>query len=232
MPQKEKSEVREEKESKRKVAIPGEAIASGNDYLPGEGTRRVGDDIIAGKFGLADISGRLVKVIPLSGSYIPRLGNIVIGRVNDISFNGWIMDINAPSASFLSTSEYSRFVRGDLAEYCNIGDMVVCQVIEIKRKGIDLSVKGQGLGKLENGMIIHINSNKVPRVIGKEGSMIKIIKQETNCDIIVGQNGVIWISGRNIEDELKAKEAVLYVVSKSFVEGLTDKVKLWFEEKK
>jgi len=220
-------EVKEEK--KREITIPGEKIVSGKEYLPGDGTRRENDDIVAGRFGLADISGRLVRVIPLSGIFMPRLGNVIIGRVVDITFNGWIIDMNAPYLAFLSLMEFSRYVRGDLTEHMDIGDMVVAKVYAIKHKGIDLTVKSRGLGKLEGGMIIYINSNKVPRVIGREGSMIKLIKDNTNCEIVVGQNGVVWISGDNVENELKAKEAIMFVVNKSYVGGLTEKVKEYFE---
>lgn len=221
-----------EEHKKREVAIPGEKIVSGRDYLPGEGTRREGEDIVAEKYGLADISGRLVKVIPLSGAYIPRPGNVVIGRVTDITFNGWLMDIRAPYSSFLPVSEVSRFVKGDLSEYYDIGDMIAVKIDNVKAKGVDLTAKLRGLGKLERGMIIFINSNKVPRVIGREGSMINLIKENTGCDIVVGQNGIVWIGGESVEAELEAKDAILFVVSKSFVEGLTEKVEKYFQEKK
>lgn len=216
----------------REIVIPGETVKSGEDFLPGEGTRRDGKHIIAVKFGLKDEQDRLVKVIPLSGIYMPRRGNLVIGKVNDISFNGWMMDINAPYSSFLPLAECPRFFRtDDLAEYFDIGDMIACKVESIKRKGIDLTIKGKGLGKLEGGMIININSNKVPRVIGKEGSMVKIIKDATGCDITVGQNGIVWIRGEAVDNELIAKEAINYITANSFINGLTDKVKEWLDKK-
>ncbi len=225
-------EEREGKKKKREIAIPGEKIVSGKEYLPGDGTVREKDDIVARRFGLADISGRLVKVIPLSGIYMPRVGNIVIGRVEDVTFNGWILDLKSPYSSFLSVSECPRYIKGDLTEYYDIGDVLACKVVSVKHKSIDLTIKDRGLGKLDKGLIIHINSNKVPRVIGREGSMIKMIKDETGCEITVGQNGVVWISGSKVEDELKAKEAVLFVANKSYIEGLTDKVKKFFEGKR
>lgn len=222
-----------EEGKKRKVVIPGEVISSGEDYLPGDWTRKEGKEIIATKFGLVDESGRLIRIIPLSGTYIPRRGNVVIGRVVDLTFNGWIMDINAPYQAFLSLMECPRFFnKNDLSEYFDVGDIVCSKVWSIKHRGIDLTVKSRGLGKLEDGMIIYINSNKVPRVIGKEGSMIKIIKDETNCDIVVGQNGVIWIKGNKVEDELLAKEAIAYISGNSFVDGLTEKMKEWVTERK
>jgi len=222
----------EEETKKREIAIPGEKIVSGKDYLPGDGTRRVGEEIIASKYGLIDVSGRIVKVIPLSGIYMPRAGNVVIGRVTDATFNGWLMDIKAPYSSFLPVSEVQRFIRGDLTEYYDIGDMIVCKIDGVKPRGIDLTTKIHGLGKLEGGMIIFVNSNKVPRIIGREGSMIRLIKEKTGCDITVGQNGIIWIKGNKVEDELYAKKAINFVVNRSFTSGLTEKVEKWFGEQK
>jgi len=223
----------EETKEKRELVVPGEAIVSGNDYLPGEWTKREGSDIVALRFGLADKSGRLVKIIPLSGTYMPRKGNVVIGKVLDITFNGWLIDIDAPYSSFLPLTECSKFVnKNDLSECYDIGDMLAVKVLAVKRKGIDLTAKGKNLGKLEEGMIIQVNSNKVPRVIGKEGSMINLIKKESNCDITVGQNGIIWIRGEKVEDELFAEKAILFVTEKSFIEGLTDKTKEWLEKNK
>lgn len=219
--------------NKRDIAIPGEIIASGSECLPGEWTKREGNDIVALRFGLADNSGRLVKIIPLSGTYIPRKGNVAVGRVTDITFNGWLIDIDAPYSSFLPITECSKFVnKNDLSECYGIGDMVAVKVLSVKRKGIDLTAKGRNLGKLEEGMIIQINSNKVPRVIGKEGSMINLIKKESDCDITVGQNGIIWVKSNKIENELFAQKAILFVTEKSFIEGLTEKTKEWFEKEK
>jgi exosome complex component RRP4 len=62
--------------------------------------------------------------------------------------------------------------------------------------------------------------------------MVNLIKNETGCNITIGQNGLISISGSKIEDELLAKKAVLFVTEKSFIEGLTDEVKKWFVKEK
>src|SRR4030042_470971 len=217
----------------RKVVIPGEVIFEGDDYLPGEGTEKRGKEIVAVRFGLAEESKNLVKVIPLSGVYIPRRGNVVIGKVENVTFNGWVIDINTAEGAFLSLMEVPRYVNKDeLREVMDIGDMVIAKIYSINKRGIDLTVKLKGLGKLEAGLIISINSNKVPRVIGREGSMISLIKDETNCRITVGQNGLIWISGNKVEDELFAKKAILYVTENSSSSGLTDEMKKWFEENK
>lgn len=221
-----------EKEA-RKVVIPGEIIAEGNEYLPGEGTEKQGTGIVALRYGLSEESNKLVKVIPLSGVYQPRRGNVVIGVVENVTFNGWVVNINTAQNAFLPLSEYPRYVNKDeVGEVMGIGDVIVAKIFSINQRGIDLTMRLKGLGKIDRGMILKINPNKVPRVIGKEGSMISMIKDETKCRITVGQNGLIWIDGDKIEDEIFAKKAINFITEKSFVSGLTEEVKKWFEEGK
>ena len=208
----------------RKLVIPGETIISGDEYLPGDFTRKEGKDIIANRYGLAKTSGRVVKIIPVSGVFEPRRGNSIIGRISDITFNGWIVEIGGPYGAFLSIAECPRFInRNDLGEFANIGDAVNAKIWSVKRSSIDLTLKSRGLGKLEGGRIIKINPHKVPRVIGKEGSMINLIKNSTNTDITVGQNGYIWIKGE-MDGENKAEEAIQMVAEHASSEGLTEKI--------
>jgi exosome complex component RRP4 len=216
--------------SDRKIVIPGEVLVKGGESLPGEGTMKRGDEIVAIKFGLSEEHNNLLKVIPLSGVYVPRRGNIIIGKVENMTFNGWLIDIGTSGNSFLPVAEVPRYVnKNDLAEVLDFGDMVVAQITEVNKRGVDLTIRSRGLGRLDKGIIIEVNPNKVPMVIGKEGSMISMIKDETKCRITVGQNGLIWIDGDSVEDELFAKKAILYVTERALVSGLTEEVKKWFE---
>ncbi|MFW6283584.1 MAG: RNA-binding protein, partial [Minisyncoccales bacterium] len=107
----------------RFIVIPGEVIAEGEDYLPGEETERIQNKIVARKFGLAEISKGLIRIIPLSGVYSPRKGNLVIGRVENVTFNGWIIDIGAAENGFLSLTEVPKYVnKNGLEEVMDIGD--------------------------------------------------------------------------------------------------------------
>lgn len=219
--------------SERKIIIPGEVIVKGNNYLPGEGTMKQGDEIVAIRYGLAEEVNKLVKVIPLSGIYQPRRGNLVIGQVENITFNGWVINIDSPENAFLPLSEVPRYVnKNGLDEIMDLKDMVVAKIFNVNKRGVDLTIKSSGMGRIDEGIILKINPNKVPRVIGREGSMINLIKNETNCNITVGQNGLIWVKGNKIEDELKAKQAILFVTDKFFIQGLTEQVKEWFKGKK
>lgn len=218
-------------DNKRWIVIPGESIVTGEDYLPGEGARREGDDIVADRFGLAEVAGRMIKVIPLSGAYIPRRGNAVLGRVTDVTFNGWLVDIDTASSAFLPIDESPRFInRNEMDQFLAIGDMIAAKIWSIKGRGIDLTLKGRGLGKLEGGFAFRINPSRVPRVIGREGSMITLVKEKTGCNITVGQNGWIWIKGEKMDDEIRARKAVEFIADKVHVDGLTEKMEAWFQK--
>ncbi len=217
----------------RKVVIPGEIIVEGDDYLPGDSTEKREGKIFALKYGLAEEQNNLIKVIPLSGVYHPRRGNVIIGKVEGINSAGWMVDIGAADSAFLSMMEVPRFVNKDaMEEVFDIGDMLIAKIWTINRRGIDLSVKSRGFGKIEEGIVFDVNPNKVPRIIGKEGSMIKLIKENTGCEITVGQNGTVLIKGPTIDDELFAKKAIMHICNKSFISGLTEEINKWFKEEK
>ncbi len=216
---------------KREVVIPGEIIVSGEDFLPGEGTRRSGEHIVALRFGLSEKLGKVVRVIPIFGAFVPRRGNVVIGTVVDIPFSGWLIDIDYAVSGFLPIEESPRFInRNEMDQYLSVGDVVASKIWSVKPKGIDLSLEGKGLGKLEGGFIFKIIPSRVPRVIGREGSMISMIKEKTGCNITVGQNGWVWIRGDSTESEIRARKAVEFVAEKVYLGGLTDKMGEWFEK--
>ena len=217
----------------RTVVVPGEVIASGEDFLPGEGTRREGNDVVASRYGLAEKIGRVVKIIPLSGAFVPRRNNVVIGRVSDIVHSGWIIDIDYAQNGFLPLMESPRFVnKHEMDQFLAIGDMVSAKVWSVSPKSIDLAMKGKGLGKLEGGFVFRINPSRVPRVIGREGSMINLIKENTGCNITIGHNGWIWVKGEDIDSEIKSRKAIEFIADKVLVSGLTEQVENWFKENK
>ncbi|MCA9485333.1 MAG: S1 RNA-binding domain-containing protein, partial [Nanoarchaeota archaeon] len=201
--------------AKRKIVVPGEVIVDGEDFLPGDGTRREGSAIVASKFGLAEEAGRVIKLIPIFGAFVPRRGNVIIGRVTDITHGGWLVDIDSASSAFVPIEESPRFInRNEMDQFLAIGDVVSAKIWTVKSKGIDLTLKGKGLGKLEKGFIFNVIPSRVPRVIRREGSMVNLIKERTGCNITVGQNGWIWIRGPDTDSEIKARRAVEFVTNK------------------
>jgi exosome complex component RRP4 len=210
---------------KRQIVIPGESIISGNEFLPGDGAYRDGNDVVANRYGIANIFEKHVRVVPVSGAYYPKRGNTIIGTIVDITFNGWLIDFGGAQNAFLPVAEVPRYVnKNEMAEFLNFGESVIVKVWDVKSRGVDVSMKMRGYGKIDGGMILAVGSNQVPRIIGREGSMVKMIKNATGCDVTVGQNGKVWISGKDVDMEIAAKKIVEFIGCNVLVAGLTEKV--------
>lgn len=224
------SELAEPSLKKRKIIVPGEVIVSGEDFLPSEGTRREGKDVVANRFGLAEEAGRVIKVLPISGAFIPRRNNVVIGRVTNITLNGWVIDIDSAQSAFLPIDESPRFInKHEMDQFLAIGDILVAKIWSINQRGVDLSLKSRGLGKLEGGFIFRVSPNRVPRIIGREGSMISLVKEKTGTEITVGQNGWIWVTADNAEGAVRARKACEFIAENIQLGGLTEKVEEMLE---
>ena len=217
----------------KSIAVPGETLAVGMDMLPGSGTYREGESIKANRLGLAVIDGRTIKLIPLSGRYIPKTGDTIICKVIDVSFSGWRLDTNSAYSAMMSMKDAtSEFIaRGaNLTQYYDLGDYVMCKIVNVtSQKLVDVTMKGPGLRKLRGGRVIEVDPNKVPRIIGKQGSMVIMIKDATKCNISVGQNGLVWIDGEPL-NELLAIQTIRKIERESHLSGLTDKIKDFLEK--
>ncbi len=213
--------------AERAIVVPGEVLAQGLDYVPGENTYREEEKIFSKILGLASWSGRVVKITPLSGPYVPKIGDKIIAKVIDITLSGWRVDTNTAYSAMLNVKDATtRFIKKeeDLSKILAIDDYVIVVIINVtSQRLIDVSMREPGLKKIQGGRIIEINSQKVPRVIGKKASMITLIKDKTGCEITVGQNGLIWLKG-SPEGEVMAEKAIRIIEEKSHLSGLTDQI--------
>jgi len=158
------------------------------------------------------------------------VGDLVIGKVINTTIVSWKVDINsAYTATLHATTVLDRSfnpLKDDIRRHFDIGDVLAAEISAFNRtRDPVLSLKGRGLGKLRGGRIIEIIPAKVPRLIGRKGSMINLIKTETNCRLIIGQNGRIWVSGRNLESELLIEKIIRKIEREAHTSGLTDRVK-------
>tara|TARA_Y100000034_G_scaffold20758_2_gene23828 strand:+ start:12213 stop:13001 length:789 start_codon:yes stop_codon:yes gene_type:complete len=216
------------------IVVPGEKLAQGLDFLPGERTYREGDYIVSSRLGLVSVEGRAVKIIKLGGKYIPKVGDRIIVKVFDITFSGWRVETNSAYSAMLSIAEAGdQFIprNSDLTRFFNIGDYILTKIKNITSQNlIDISMKDRGLRKLGEGRILSITPCKVPRVIGKNASMISMIKDATGCRITVGQNGLIWLNGEDPKMEFIASKTIKKIEAESHFSGLTDRIKEFLEK--
>ena len=220
-------------ESKKRHVLPGDFITTAplrlQDNVVLEGKR-----IIATTIGLSDISDDSVRVISLTGVYMPKTDDLVIGIIQYISGNSWFADINSCYQGMLLGQDVfgrgSYPTKSEMEERLTKGDIIIAKIANSDRQREPLiSIADRSLGKIDSGELVKISPTKIPRLIGKHGSMIQTIEGSTNATITVGQNGLIVVSCDETNGLLKALAAIRMVDEQAHLVNLTDKVKKMLE---
>lgn len=222
----------------RSIVTPGDLIAEGEFQVPWSPYfYKIGNKYYSAITGLLSVKeGNIFEVIPLEGQrYYPRIGDTVIGLIEDIEIYGWIVDIKSFYSAYLPASSLlGRAIAPgeDLRRFLNIGDYILAKV-EAYDRTINpvLTVKGKGLGRISSGIIVEISPAKVPRVIGKNKSMLEVLTSETGCDIQVAQNGRILVKCANSLSEEALISAINVIQSESHIKGLTERIRAYLREK-
>jgi exosome complex component RRP4 len=217
-------------EIKRKFVVPGDRITEGN-VRPSMNVIKLGNAIIATRIGIAEAGRDGIKVIPLSGVYIPRVNDIVIGKITDHSSLSWEVDINSCFSGHLPAQDvFGRDfspARDDMGRQLAIGDLITARIIVFDRtRDPMLTIQDKDLGKIPRGEFLKISATRVPRLIGKRGSMIQTIEQATQTRVLIGQNGIVVVTGRNPEGIKLAVRAIRMVEEEAHTSNLTQRVKV------
>ena len=219
--------------SQNQFVIPGDVIVTGS-YTPQQNVILDGDKIMSTAIGFYEIEDNRVNVIPLTGLYTPKVDDLIIGKVMSHSALSWDVDINSYYTGMLPASDiFGRDYlpsKDDLSLKLCVGDIISTRIINAGgSRGPLLSISGQNLGKIDSGELVKISPTKIPRLIGKHGSMIQTIEASTNATITIGQNGLIVVSSDETNGLLKALTAIRMVEEQAHLANLTEKMKKMLE---
>ena len=209
----------------RKIVLPSQVLGDTKSNRAGRGTFIEDGRIISGKLGILNANSNYINVIPLKGRYEPTVDDFVIGVVEEALSAGWLVDINAPSPAFLHVNEVPWDIEfSDTEKYLNRGDSIMAKVTQIDElKKFQITLKDRNLYKIKGGHIIEVEPSRVPRIIGKKGSMIALIKKYIRCRIFVGQNGKIWVDG-DTESIERVLQTIYKIESEAITFGLTNRI--------
>ena len=220
-------------ESKKRHVLPGDFITTAPLRLQNNVVLE-GKRIISTTIGLSDVSDDSVRVISLTGVYLPKIDDLVIGTIQYIHGNSWFADINSCYQGMLLGQDVfgrgSYPTKSEMEERLGKGDIIFAKIANSDRQREPLiSIADQSLGKIDSGELVKISPAKIPRLIGIHGSMIQTIEGSTNATITVGQNGLIVVSCDETNGLLKALAAIRMVGEQAHLVNLTDKVKKMLE---
>lgn len=210
----------EQKKEGYVIVTPGTLLAT--TEKSGEGIFNLKGKTYSKYFGILRKFEYKINVIPFKHSYQPRKGDKIIGMIKEFVYPFFIVDLLSSTNGYLHLSNISNYpIKQDKAiKIYSPGTWIYSEIIDISDR-VKLSMKDKELKTLKKGGIVYITPAKVPRVIGKGGSMIKMIMDKTKAKVLVGQNGVIWIEGENLN-------LIINVIKKideeAHTSGLTDRI--------
>ena len=212
-------------DEKRDIVIPSQLLGDADKLKAGRGTFIENGKIYSEILGILSKKSDYVNIVPLKGRYDPIEGDFVIGIVEEPLSSSWLVDINAPYPALLHINEVPWDIEfGETDKYLNHGDAIMAKILEVNiEKKLQITLKDRNLYKIKGGYITYIEPSKVPRLIGKQGSMISLLKKYSNCRIFIGKNGRIWIDGKD-DSIVKVIQAINIVENESTSFGLTNKI--------
>ena len=212
----------------RDLVIPGEFLGEyeGTEYATCHFKEE--GKLFSSVSGMVRKQGGRVKVIPSKGTYTPKEEDVVVGVIIESHYKRWHLDINSPYECIIFGKSMIGERDRERREPQNFeaGDIVSVKISRVDEVNFSEAIKPW---KLEKGLIIEVNPKRVPRVIVKKRSILDLIKRETDCKIIVGQNGRIWIKGGK---EKLVVDVINKIIKEAQTPGLTNRIKELLDKEK
>ena len=193
----------------KRIVIPGELVSEERKRL-GSNVFIANGKIYSKVVGVTSDEGDYANVVALEGGYEPRRDDVVIGAIVRVVHAGYEIDIGSATNSFVPRGAF----RDDMVE----GDLVTAKISfvdEMKQAELDFP------RRIFGGEILKVTPVKVPRFIGKNASMLEILKEGTGSTIIIGKNGRVWAKDGNMA---LLKEALAFIEENSHKSNLTNTI--------
>ncbi|MCS7146480.1 MAG: exosome complex protein Rrp4 [Nitrososphaerota archaeon] len=200
----------------RDVVTPGQLL-SDDQRTAGAHTYVYGGKVYAAVAGIIQYRDSRINILPSKSPYKPSESDFVVGIITDSKPSHYEVDLGWHLVGFLHNLGRRSRIR------LQIGDVVYTQVKNSGIRGVFLE-GGQKLVKISRGLLIRVSPVKIPRIIGKKGSMLNVLNSESGCRLYVGRNGLIAIVGESPEKELAVASAIKMIEEESHLPGLTERV--------
>ncbi|CAJ0609597.1 unnamed protein product [Cylicocyclus nassatus] len=176
----------------------GRLLSYDDNVLSGHGTVLVGSELLASVSGLKVQYSQLYMVEPYKSKYVPKVGDVVVGRIISVQKARWKVDVNYRIAAILHLNNVNlpggelrrKGLEDEIAmsEHLVVGDLVSAEVQQIKARGqLQLHTRNLKYGKLGQGIFVKV----LPSLIKPQKEYMHVL---FGIGVTIGCNGVIWIS--------------------------------------
>ncbi|MCD6369239.1 MAG: hypothetical protein J7L38_05540 [Thermoproteales archaeon] len=209
----------------RKIFVPGERVPGASGETLGRGIIKLNDGkIVSTRIGVYSSTTKghqkIISIAPFKAPYVPTPGDTVIGKIIDVGFTNWTVDINSPYVALLPLTEvYSKPVevgKIDLTKTLKIGDLIVAKVInfDLTRDPI-LTIKESRLGKVPRGIYVELTPLEylvLKRKAFSDKNLVENLRKEFNCELFIGCNYRLIIIGKDLSSEREAMYKIISLI--------------------
>ncbi len=193
----------------RRIVLPGDMVAE--DRVRMENTYFRDGKTFASVLGILD--DERGSVISLEGAWKPKSGSEVVGIIRSVDRKTCSIELNHSAPGILIPDRNSRYSP-------KVGDVVESIIARVERRNVPIMERARPVA--DGARVIHVKPSKIPRILGKNNSMLRQIEEVTGARISVGVNGIIAISGDNTDDAIYA---IRLIEENAHTSGLTDRVR-------
>ncbi|OLL25367.1 Exosome complex component rrp4 [Neolecta irregularis DAH-3] len=181
-----------------KIVTPGELITDDPQFMKGHGTYTGIDKAFASVVGTITRTNKLITVKPVKSRYTPEIGDLVVGRISEVSQKRWKVDVGARQDAILQLSAINlpggilrRKSESDELQMRNFfaeGDLLVAEVQAYFHDGsVSIHTRSLKYGKLRNGYFLQVPPIYIVR------SKSHIYNMPGGVDVILGVNGYVYV---------------------------------------
>jgi exosome complex component RRP4 len=152
--------------------------------------------------GVVERINKLVYVKPLKFRYAGDVGDVIVGRINEIAGDKWVVDfggtqmaslplggINLPGSVQRRRTDEDKM---QMRDFFREGDVFACEIQKIMESGeVIVHCRSNKYGILRNGQLVQVESTLVRR---QASHFVNIpVGSGELIQVVLGNNGWIWI---------------------------------------
>ncbi|KAF1741863.1 hypothetical protein MXB_216 [Myxobolus squamalis] len=88
----------------KKIVMPADFLTKDESIMKGYNTYTNGSSIFSSVFGYSEQIDKLICVNPIKSRYQPEIGDVIVGRILEVTYKRWIVDIGAKQNAVLLLS--------------------------------------------------------------------------------------------------------------------------------
>ncbi|KAJ3224281.1 Exosome complex component RRP4 [Chytriomyces hyalinus] len=182
---------------------PGETVTADTVFMRGHGTYNDGEELVATVAGVVERINKLISVKPLRARFSGEIGDVVVGRISEVTQKRWRVNMGARqdaalllAAVNLPGGELRRRSESDelqMRQLLSEGDMISAEIQGFFQDGsASLHTRSLKYGKLRSGSLVTVPSSLVKR--SKAHFLHYTLSAGLHVDVILGMNGFVWVS--------------------------------------